>query len=240
MPLTERLFHALFLPWMRARLAVHVAGPPRELPADVPLLYCANHQSWWDGFLVRYLHRMLRGRAPFRAVMLQRELGRRPFLQRLGAIGVEPGSLASGRRLLRALSDAPREVGVAFFPQGRIAPDATPPLGFRPGVCSVARAMAPAAIVPVAIRILPGREAKMDAFLSVGSPLVATRGDVPSVGEIEKAVSEELEAIRIFVRQFEENAGDLWPDAAGTLPRSPDRPRLISTDPVPTIPFSRN
>lgn len=240
MSLAARLFDRLFFLWMRTRLRVHVASPAQALPADVPLLYCANHQSWWDGFLLRYLHRKTRGRAPFRAVMLQRELGARPFLRHLGALGVEVGSLASGRRLLRHLSEVPPRAGVAFFPQGRIVPDAAPPLGFRPGVRAVARAMAPAAIVPVAIRILPGRGVRMDAFLSAGAPLMVTRTQVPSLRDIEGAVTDELESIGVFVRQFEEDAADLWPDAAGTLERAADRPRLLSTEPVPTIPYSRN
>jgi 1-acyl-sn-glycerol-3-phosphate acyltransferase len=240
MSFAARAFDRLFFPWMRTRLRVHVAGPERGLPTDVPLLYCANHQSWWDGFLLRHFHRTIRGRAPFRAVMLQRELDGRPFLRHLGALGVEAGSLASGRRLLRRLSDAPRQAGVAFFPQGRIVPEAAAPLGFRPGIRAVARAMAPAAIVPVGIRILPGKGVRMDAYLSAGEPLLVTRAEAPSVRDIEGAVTDELEAIGAFVRRFEEDAADLWPDAAGTLDRGPDGPRLLSTEPVPTIPFSRN
>jgi 1-acyl-sn-glycerol-3-phosphate acyltransferase len=199
-------FDAVFYPWMRTRLHVHTAGPAGDLPTGVPLLYCANHQSWWDGFLLRHLHRTIRPRAPYRAVMLQSELSRRPFLRHLGALGLEAGSLASGRRLLRALSRARRDVGVAYFPQGRIMPDSPCPLGFRPGVRNVARALAPAVVVPVALHIVPGTQARMDAYVSVGRPLSVTRTEVPAVPDLEAAVGEELDAIRAFVRRFGEDS----------------------------------
>ena len=234
--LVARLFDPLFRRWMASRLRVHVAGLSQDPAPDQPLVYCANHLSWWDGFLVRQLHQQIRPGAPFRAVMLDRELQSRGILKALGGLGIEPGSLASGRRLLRTVKALPRDAGVAFFPQGRLRPQDPRPLGFRSGISRVIRALSPAVVLPIGIRLLPGKDHRVDAFVSVGTALPALASDSPNTGQLERAVTRELEAIRAFVERFEEDAAQMWPTAAGLLPRNPG---ALWSGPA-ALPFSKN
>lgn len=238
-PLAWALFDAVFLPWMRSRIAgVHLAGLPERLPAGAPLLVCANHTSWWDGFLVRRLQRALRPGRPLYTVMLEQELGPRPFLRWLGALGITPGSLSSVRSALRFLSDQRArtpELMLSFFPQGRIWPSGRRPLGFQPGVRLFVEALAPVRILPLAMHLEPGTRAAPAAYLSAGALLDPE--DVDVTGEaLERHVTAELDAIAEFLNTHGERAPEAWPRAnSARLPSSPrgsipfDAPKPVPT-----------
>jgi len=200
--LAWRLFQPFLRPWMGSRLRVHMTGLGRGGRTERRVVLCANHESFWDGFLLQALQRRLFPDLPFHAVMLRSELEVRPWLALLGAIGAEPGSIAGGRRMLRAVRTLrAQESGavLGYFPQGRIRPGDPRPLGFRTGVVAVAEALAPVTVLPVGIRVLPGRTARMDAFLSVGGA-IGVRGSGVLCGErLESAVALELNAIRAHV-----------------------------------------
>jgi len=219
--------------WMRGRVRTHVTGI-RPLPSGGdPVLLCANHESFWDGFLLQEVQHRLRPGAPYRAVMLDTELSRRPWLHLLGAMGVVPGSATSTRSLLRrleALSQGTPGSVVAFFPQGRIRPDDPRPVAFRRGVTAVAAALAPAILVPVGLRVLPGKTARSEAFLSIGEPIAVERGVRIPVEQVESAVENELDAIRSFVAEHGEEAPARWPSEGSSLPRIPrtERPPRVA------------
>ena len=226
-------FEVAFRPWMRRRVGpVLLTGLPAALPADRPLLLCPNHASWWDGFLVRELQRALRPRAPLLTLMLASELRRRPWLALLGAVGLEPGSTASIRAALRRMEGARGErpdVVAAVFPQGRIRPPHARPLGFRPGVRAVARALAPATALPVALHVAFGREPRAVAYLSVGEPVQAADVGSDLAGLLEPRVEAELDALHAFLDRHGEDAPRAWPGPLGRLPRPP-RPRRRLAD----------
>lgn len=222
--LAWRLFDVAFGPRMRLGVrAVHLAGLPADLPESEPILLVANHVSWWDGFLLRRLQVDLRPRGSFHVVMLERELGRRPFLRLLGGVGLSPGSTTSLRGLLRDLAQArsarPDRV-VLFFPQGRIWPSHRRPLGFQGGVRLVARALAPVTVLPVGLHLEPGQHPASTAFVSVGPQLQVLGRDLePS--RLERAVQAELDAILGFLSTHGEASQDRWPSAGDPLPRNP-------------------
>ena len=223
--LAWRLFETVFQPWMNARVRLAVTGLGKVPDDDTPLLVCANHESWWDGFLVRAIQREVRPRGRFHAVMLESELARFPFLRLLGGLGIDPASPASLRSMLRVVGavGAERPAGVlAFFPQGRIRPGSLSPLGFHAGVTRVMHAMAPVNVLPLGIRVLPGKNHRLDAFLSVGEPIAVPGPDALRLPLLEAAVSEELHAIHAFVQKHGEDAYLSYPRPQGRLPRAAD------------------
>lgn len=218
-----RLFETVFRPWMNARVRLALTGLGKVPNDDSPLLVCANHESWWDGFLMRALQREVRPGGRFHAVMLSSQLARFPALRLLGGLGVEPGSTASLRNVLRLARavGAERPAGVlAYFPQGRIQPGSLEPLGFHAGVIRVIEAMAPVNVLPVGIRVLPGKDHRMDAFLSVGESIAVPGPDALRLPLLEAAVTEELRAIRAFVQKHGEDAYLRYPRPQGRLPRA--------------------
>lgn len=201
--------------------AVHLAGIPAGLrDGREPILVVANHCSWWDGFLVRELHRRLRPRSPFLTVMLEEQLRRHPFLRLLGGIGLVPGSTASIRRVMRLLGQArDRDPGllVLLFPQGRLWPAHRRPLDFRPGVRGVRRALGRSWVLPVGIHLAPGARPGQEAWISLGEPVPPEdpRGSDPV--ELEARVTAELDAVLDFLSRWGEEAAHRWPGEDGRL-----------------------
>lgn len=210
-------FEFVFRPWMRRRIhQIRMAGVPRDLALDRPLLLAANHVSWWDGFVLREVQRTLRPAAPLYTVMSRTELDRFPFFRRLGVIGVDPSSSASITRALRFLearvAERPDAVA-AFFPQGRIWPSHRRPLGFQRGVELFGRCL-DGWVLPTALHVEPLNTPAPTAFVSMGEPL---HGSGLDVTELESAVAAELDAVLGFLGQHGEDTPRQWPR---TLPRA--------------------
>lgn len=233
--------------WRPGRLdGVHLAGLPSHLDSRSPLLVVANHTSWWDGFLVREIHRALRPSDPFYTVMLETELQRHPFLRRLGGLGLVPGSTASLRGLLRTLAalrhEAPGTL-VLFFPQGRLWPGHRRPLGFLPGVRGVRRALGDSTVLPLAIHLSPGATSGQQAWLSAAAPVAAGDPIGSDVAHLEGRVQGELDAILAFLSLHGEDARGLWPAPTRPLPRPSDgdtdhpEPRGHRGRGAPGVPF---
>jgi 1-acyl-sn-glycerol-3-phosphate acyltransferase len=204
---------------MRRRMDVRIAGLPADLPAGLPLLLVANHVSWWDGFLLREVHRALRPDSPLHPVMLASELSRRWVLRALGGVGIDarnPGTIATAIRTLREQILRHPETVVIFFPQGRIWPSHRRPLGFQRGVELFARRLAPATILPVAIHIEPLHRVSPTAFLLAGEAVRAgsTGG---TAAALENSIEGSLDAVHDLLARRGEAALAEWPSPFQTL-----------------------
>lgn len=232
--LALRLFEVVFLPWMRRRVRVRLAGLPDGLSPDMPLLIVANHVSWWDGFVLREIHRRLRPAAPLRVVMTEAELRRHPVLGWIAAIPMRPGSassvLATFRRL-RRLREVRSDAVVLFFPQGRIWPSQRRPLGFERGVSTLARTLAPVQVLPVGLHMEPLAAVQPVIFASAGPLRRIGVGVRPDPRIVEASVQAQLDAIAAFVAEHGERAERAWPDAFEPLPAAPldDPPAGVRT-----------
>ncbi len=58
---------------------------------DKAVLMIGNHFSWWDGFFAHYLNMKLLQRR-FNVMMLENELKKRMFLNKIGAFSINKGS----------------------------------------------------------------------------------------------------------------------------------------------------
>lgn len=209
-------FELLFLPWMHHRLdGVHVRGEENTawLP-DLPLLLVANHVSWWDGFLLREVHRRIRPDAPLHVVMSGRELRRNPLFRWMGAVPLGDGPLAARQLLLdlQARRHARHDAVFGFFPQGRIWPSHRRPLGFRRGATWLATRLAPIAVVPVGLHLEPLTRPGPAAFVSVGRPRIVRAES--TVGELEDSVTRLVDDLLRWVRRHGEDAARAWSEAA--------------------------
>ena len=217
-PPAVRAFELFFRPWRDARVRTLAAGLPRGLPGDVPLLFAANHVSWWDPFTLREVQRALRPASPFFTVMLEAELARRPFFRRLGVVGLDPASPASLRaciRQLRRLLERHPDGSICYFPQGRIWPSFKRPLGFRPGIRLLARELGRMMVLPVGLHVEPLSATRPTMFVSAGE-VVPVDGYLDAA-DTEAAVERELDAIHTFLARHGEDAERHWPGPHGRL-----------------------
>ena len=209
-------FELLFRPWMQRRLdGVHLRGVEGTawLP-DLPVLLVANHVSWWDGFLLREVHRRIRPGAPFHVVMTEAELRRFPIFRWMGAVPLGDGPMAARQLLLdlQGRQSDRRDAVFGYFPQGRIWPSHRRPLGFRRGVAWLASRMVPIAVVPVGLHLEPLTRPGPAAFVAVGKPRIIR---VPvSVAELEAPVTGLVDELLHWVRAHGEDAARMWPEAA--------------------------
>ena len=124
---------------VRAELAgVWVRG---RLPAD-PVVWAANHHSWWDPFIAGALLTA----AGHRTVLLAdvANVDRYRFARRIGVVGTD--------ELRTALAAVRGGATLVVYPEGRLLP-AGPPGPLAPGAAWSA-ARAPARLCSVAVRVL--------------------------------------------------------------------------------------
>lgn len=197
--------------WIRRALSrrfdgVHVRGlhHVRALAARGPLIFAANHVSWWDGVLMLHLSEALGLRARF--LMDAGNLARMPYARTLGAIGLEPGLAARAglREALRGLTSPGDAVWI--FPQGRQRPASVRPLGLQPGVTWLARRGAP--VVPVALTY-GWREAPVPAAIVAFGPAVPAH-------DLETALVTELDRSEAWLDGAAEDLQSLVAPAAGS------------------------
>ncbi len=203
-PLLSRMIFALLVrPSVRGgfnRVRMRRSAP---LP-DVPVIWCANHSSWWDGYLGMTANELRFKRDAY--VMVEAtQIARYGFFRWVGGFSVDRGDARSALESLRYSTDllsARSKRALLIFPQGTIAANDARPLSFFSGVGHIARNTARTtgvcAIVPLALRYEFIGEQKPEAFISAGPPLLVEAGAQPKAvaAEAEAALTRELDQLR--------------------------------------------
>ena len=158
--------------------AVHLrpAASAPTVPRDLPVVFVANHTSWWDGFLA-----YLAGRAlgtTFHVLMEARHLARYRFFLRVGALPLDRTSPWRARAdLERAAEVLVPGNGRWVFPQGARRPPDEPLTGLETGAAHLALgAGMPVRLVPVGFRYRFLGEQLPEAFVWVGEPWTVEPG----------------------------------------------------------------
>jgi hypothetical protein len=151
------------------RVWLRLDGPP---PADGPLILYLNHPSWWDGYMVFLLDRMvLGGRYQTYCMMEEAQLRRYRFFSWSGAFSVHRQDARSAMRSVayigRRLAER-RDRALAIFPQGELAPNDRRPLAIFPGLAHIARRAGGATLWPIALRYEFRGEQRPEAFIRAG------------------------------------------------------------------------
>lgn len=163
--LFRRSFHALYL---QTQEPVAAQGGP--------LLFYANHSSWWDGPLLTHLNWSVLGHDLY-IWMDSAGLVRYPIFSRLGAFGVRRGSPAAARSglryaqgLLTSKQRSERRQSLWIFPQGGEQPLERRPLSLEGGVRHLGLHL-PVEIRPVAFYYRLGHYQRPEAFVKIGVPV---------------------------------------------------------------------
>lgn len=155
----RRWFERLFARYTRRRLRSAFArvdgrgwGEVREAAAQHPLVFIANHSSWWDGMLALHLSHSVANTDGY-AMLESSNLASHRFFRMLGGFGVDredPRDGVRGLRYAAGLLDRPRRA-VWIFPQGKECP-APAPLQFLGGAAMLGRLCPELWVVPVGLR----------------------------------------------------------------------------------------
>ncbi len=161
-PFSHRL-NGWFMAYVRRYLRRHFhavrllngAGGGADLPAIAgePVLFYSNHPGWWDPLVFLFLGaKLFPGRMIYGPIDAG-ALGKYKFLERIGFIGIEPGTWRGSARFLRMARAAGRRTDVIFWmtAQGEFADPRERPVHIRPGVGHAAAAAARGVIAPLAL-----------------------------------------------------------------------------------------
>jgi 1-acyl-sn-glycerol-3-phosphate acyltransferase len=173
------------------------------MPEELPWLWLANHNTWWDGFLLYFLNRRLAGRRMY-LLMLEEQLRRFWFFRYLGAYGVRLGEGPDALRLLRYTVELFRErppALVVWFPQGELVPYGSP-VRFARGV-EVLLKMAPKPLWVQLVGMYPllWEHVRPEFFLGFGPGFcLEPGGEVPTSEELAQELEGTLRGLEEAVR----------------------------------------
>ena len=186
----RRHFHAVRL------LQGGAGGSGRPDLGGEPVVIYTNHPGWWDPLVflllgaVLYPERMSYG--PIDAAAL----GKYKFLERIGFIGIEPGTWRGSARFLRMARAALERSDVIFWitAQGEFADPRRRPVEIRPGVGHALAAAGRGLVVPLAVEYPFWSERSPEALAAFGR--VTRIGDFPgrSADDWTAALAAELAA----------------------------------------------
>ena len=213
--------------WMDVRIrAIRSLLPSAAGLPHGPLLFVPNHTSFWDGFIIRRIQKRLRPNTPLYTIMLEEELERRPFLRKLGGMGIRPGDPRSFRAVVNELSrrlETQPDACVAFFPQGRIWPSFRRPLGFLPGVGTLVRRIPVLNVLPTGLHLEGHNRTGLTAYVAVGGPVPGPDSAPDWVRTLERAVEAEIDGILDHVSLHGEEGPTRWPPGKATSEQAPER-----------------
>ncbi len=170
----------------------------------LPMIICANHSSWWDGYVALLVSRQLRV-DPY-LMMEEAQLRRYFFFSWIGCFSVDRQNARSAMQSLQYATKLLKERRgrmVWLFPQGEISPNDRRPLEFFTGAAYLVRIASPVLLYPLAIRIEYLAEQRPDLFISLGEPMCVDAAETRTPGflknythRLEERVTAELDQLR--------------------------------------------
>ena len=177
--------------------------------AAVPVIYVANHSSWWDGHLAALMNHELFHRHAF-TIMEESQLQRYKFFRYSGCFSVDRHG---GRSMIESLAyasnclNAPNRA-LLIFPQGEMLAHDTRPLKLFAGLARIIQPLKRVRLIPVAFRLEFIGEALPDAFISLGPALDISGASLIGkqlvkdfLGRITVALTSELDCMTRDIRE---------------------------------------
>lgn len=138
------------------------------------LLLTPNHISWWDGFFIDRLRRVLLPGSKLHLMMLEEQIKKYPFFNKVGAFGIDPGrpkKVLDALRYTAEVLETPSNLAVVY-PQGEIESQETPVLSQKAGITKIAElAKSEFLLMPVFFKIMYKDEPKPELYAAVYTPL---------------------------------------------------------------------
>ncbi|GLV58763.1 glycerol acyltransferase [Dictyobacter sp. S3.2.2.5] len=189
------------------RIFFRMHEPLTEEQRRLPIIICANHSSWWDGYVAALVERHLK--LDGYLMMEEAQLKRYFFFRWIGCFSVDRHNARSAIQTVNyagKLLKRRRGRMVWLFPQGEISPNDYRPLTFFSGAAHIARLAAPALVYPAAIRIEYLAEQRPDLYISLGEPLKIGEDELQTRGFLkhytaclQEKVTAELDQLRADV-----------------------------------------
>lgn len=186
----SRLFHSMFSLYhqrLLRRSFDQIYFYSKGTLPTTPVIYVANHSSWWDGLIFFHLSRTV---LPQDLYIMMHESGLKqyPYFKRLGAFSINRNN---PKDILHSLQYAQQLVedgkSVWMFPQGDEFHLETRPLGFQSGITYVLEHCPHTPVVPMSFYYSFGQKKRPEVYIEAGSPLY--HHDLPGQSRVEKTTA---------------------------------------------------
>ncbi|AOZ89617.1 glycerol acyltransferase [Bacillus xiamenensis] len=150
---------------------------PKE---KLPVLYLANHSSWWDGLIIFLLTEKTSERDHY-MMMEEKQLKQYAFFRKLGAFPVHKEKLTSVKQaLMTAKANMQEGAAVWLFPQGKIMHQDTRPLELEGGASFLVRQFEQVIVKPVTLHYTFNQFQKPTVSVVFGEDVVLSGGSLRS------------------------------------------------------------
>lgn len=173
--------------WARFVFSLYITGQLKkhfahfyilnEVPEDNPsasVILCPNHFSWWDGFLIDFICRKFFPGKLFHIMMLEDQLKRYWFFQKLGAYSINPDnprSIVSTINYTHLLTKKENSF-IAIYPQGEYQPVDAAKITLREGLRKfIGTAPRGVRVIPIAFNFRHTDEKLPSVYCRFGTPL---------------------------------------------------------------------
>jgi 1-acyl-sn-glycerol-3-phosphate acyltransferase len=131
-------FFAVYINWIIKRHFHKIEFNRPEFSKEQSVLLIANHFSWWDGFLLYYVNKLV-FKKQFHIMVLEESMRKLRFLKYLGSFSVVKNS----KSVLESLDYAAWLLNdtdnlVVIFPQGKLYSNFVDDISFEKGVAYIA------------------------------------------------------------------------------------------------------
>lgn len=180
-----------------------------------PVVFAANHTTWWDTFIVLFFDALMDSNA--HCLMDARNFKKLPFFRHIGALPIDLSTPEGRRAGLATAAPYVTQPGDAFwiFPQGRQRPSHLRPLDLKNGVVNIAT-QANAPVIPVSIALLYANAPRPELLIRFSPAIEAEDLALPAV---ESAIIEGLDAADRWIDRREGS----WTSLMGATSSRPDR-----------------
>lgn len=170
--LFETGFNMYLTPLIRSSFS-RMLGQGVEAIPKKPVLFIANHSSWWDGLLFFYLNRTV-WRHDIHMMMHEEGLQKHPYFRYLGAFSInrkKPKEILTSLQYAEALLKQGKSV--VLFPQGDEFHLETRPLAFQTGAAYLMEHCPEVPVVPLSFYYSFGHQQKPEIWIRQ-HPMIST------------------------------------------------------------------
>lgn len=161
-----------------------------------PVIFYSNHPGWWDPLVFLTIgERLYPGRMIYGPIDAA-ALGKYRFLERIGFIGIEPGTWRGSARFLRMAKAAEGRHDVIFWitAQGEFVDPRERPVTIRPGVAHALEGRSGGLVVPLAVEYPFWTERLPEALVAFGPAMEIAASPGRSAEAWETMLAAALEA----------------------------------------------
>lgn len=169
--LFETGFNMYLTPLIRSSFS-RLLGQGIKPIQEKPVLFIANHSSWWDGLVFFYLNRTV-WRHDIHMMMHEEGLKKHSYFRYLGAFSInrkKPKEILTSLQYAEALLKQGKSV--VLFPQGDEFHLETRPLAFQTGVAYLMEHCPEVPVVPLNFYYSFGHQQKPELWIRQHSPVL--------------------------------------------------------------------